>query len=87
MSYHTCQKHGYGKEQNVCYFCELELRLDKLEYKPEPAQESVDITHKVCTSEWFCNYKLFGSAVECSYKEYCDFQLPRDSRMYLLNKE
>ena len=28
-----------------------------------------------------CNYaSLNGSQIQCNYQEYCDYQLPRDSR-------
>jgi len=37
---------------------------------------------KSCTSEYLCEHKKLGGIFyECGYFGYCDFQLPRDSRI------
>jgi len=41
-----------------------------------------DIQTKNCTSEHPCQYRTIGNGFYgCGYCGYCDFQLPRDSRL------
>lgn len=43
---------------------------------------------RTCTAGLGCNYQLFGCGkIECSYPSYCDYQLPRDSRVFETIKE
>jgi len=36
---------------------------------------------KVCTASNFCNYRTICTAYfGCTYTNYCDYQLPRDTR-------
>ncbi len=40
--------------------------------------------NKSCQVEGCCQYKkIYGSIFECQYDGYCDYQLPKDSRMFL----
>ena len=36
---------------------------------------------KTCICSGFCEYKMLGMYIgNCSYKSYCDYQTPKDSR-------
>jgi hypothetical protein len=41
-----------------------------------------DMIDRTCSSGCFCNYRYQGSCWwGCKYEGYCDYQLPKDSRM------
>ena len=48
---------------------------------PKKTNEKVSKKEVVCNAGGYCAYRTLGSMfAHCSYTDYCDYQLPKDSR-------